>query len=380
MTGLSPETHGVVVDGRRLSRAALTLAEVLRSAGYATAGFVSGPYLRAEYGFYQGFDHYDDYSVELHQPPLADMPVMNASHRWVTGPPLAEAFTTWLEQWSSRGRDRPFFAFVHQWDVHYDYLPPPPHDAVFDADYTGTAGGRYEDMTKAMSDRDLAHVIALYDGEIRFTDELLENLLGVVQRLGLLDDTIVVVTADHGEEFYEHGVKGHRHQLYDESILVPLVLRYPAALPAGVRVDDQVRLMDVPHTVLELAEVDVPEGFGAVDGKRGTQLGRTLVELIGHPPAPPLPAFGSLENTKYFLRTGRYKFLLDVTNSREEVYDLQADPGERTNLASTHPELTTRLRGELQSWLSAIADVNVAERFDPGEHHREQLRNLGYIE
>ena len=328
----------------------------------------------------QGFDLYDDYSVELAQPGFGNLSLADESHSWITAPVLATSFSSWFEDWSSRHRGAPFFAFVHQWDVHYDYLPPPPYNTMFDAAYLGSATGRYEHMKSSMSARDLEHVVALYDGEIRFSDELVGHLISALENGGILDQTIVILTADHGEEFYEHGLKGHRHQLYDESLLVPLVMRYPPSLAAGIHVRQQVRLMDIAPTVLGLAKVNPPHGFGSIKGESGVQRGRDLADLVNRAPGPVVHAFGSLGGSMFFLRTGRHKFLLNADFETEELYDLMRDPEELDNIVKSQLELAAEMRAELQSWMSKMSAVDVADRFDPGYRNREQLRALGYLE
>ena len=117
LTALPQHQHQVNVDLRRLSPSVLTLAEVLARSGYSTAAFVSGPYLRAEYGFYQGFDHYDDYSA---------LTLLDDAAGAVTSPTLWGLVRSWLGDWDRSGRRKPFFVFLHMWDVHYDYIPPEP--------------------------------------------------------------------------------------------------------------------------------------------------------------------------------------------------------------------------------------------------------------
>ena len=148
------------------------------------------------------------------------------------------AADAWLRDWSADGRSRPFFMFLHLWDVHYDYTPPAPFDRMFDPDYTGTITG--DDfmpnprVNAHMDRRDLDHIIALYDGEIRFTDGMLEQVVARLEQLGV--STIpVVVTADHGDEFFEHGRKG-RQQSTTDSTHVPLVMRFPATIHPGTDV------------------------------------------------------------------------------------------------------------------------------------------------
>ena len=144
-----------------------------------------------------------------------------------------------------------------------------------------------------MDSGDLEHLIALYDGEIRFTDHHLGLLVERLRHLNALDNTIIAVTSDHGEAFFEHGFKTHRHTLYDELILVPLVIRYPAKIPAGRRVAPQVRLLNLAPTLLSLADLQPPRDFGMTTGPHAPT---DLSPLIhGEADFPLLPAFGDLE-------------------------------------------------------------------------------------
>src|SRR5262249_4754404 len=129
LTSLPPEAHGVTSNLRALSSEALTLAKAFKAGGYATVGFVSGPYVRSVYGFAQGFDRYDESVVANGNA---------ASLHGATSPALTQLVTGYFDQWSQAGRTTPFFVFLHMWDVHYDYDPPPPYDTMFDPGYTGT--------------------------------------------------------------------------------------------------------------------------------------------------------------------------------------------------------------------------------------------------
>jgi arylsulfatase A-like enzyme len=383
LTSLPPEEHGVVRDGMRLRNDATTLTEVLWQAGYATAGFVSAPYLDADYGFSQGFDYYDDYTIAKWD--------QFSSHHGITSPSLLRITSDWLEQWDARGRERPFFLFVHMWDVHYDYTPPPPYDSLFDPDYTGTVTGEnYEfgsQVYLGMDPRDLQHIIALYDGEIRYTDLYLGKLVQRLRDLGVFDNTIVVVTADHGDEFFEHGHKGHRKTLYDESVLVPLVIRYPAKLPAGQRVESQVRLMDVGPTVLTLAGVARPPAYGWT-ASGGPNAAQDLTRIMdAEPGAAPtdLVAFGNLVAdvptpvASVRLRTAKLMRPLDGS-AGEEFYDLVNDPGEQHNLSDQERPVETPLRQELASWQGQWRSRDgLAQEVQLSEEHQERLRALGYL-
>jgi arylsulfatase A-like enzyme len=380
-TGLTPQQHGVVADDQRLRDDAPLLSEVLWRKGYTTVGFVSAPYLDSAYGFDRGFEHYDDYTIAKRS--FAD------SQRGPTSPALLRLFEDWFAAWKAGGRQRPFFAFVHMWDVHYDYTPPRPFDTWFDPDYTGAVTGEDFETNPAihpgMAARDLAHVVALYDGEIRYTDLHLGLILDRLRAAGVLDDTIVVVTADHGDEFFEHGRKGHKQALYDESVRVPLVMRFPARIPAGRIVDAQVRLIDVATTIIALAGLPAQPGFGSA-GPPEAYAAQDLTRWIDGAPSevlPALPAFGHLIGDAPVpvasLRTARQKLIVELDGARhEELFDLARDPGEHTDLAQRTPATADTLRQELVAWGEAQRVDRLAEAAPLSEESRERLRQLGY--
>ncbi len=377
LTALPPEVHGVVEDRFRLGRTVPTLAEVLRQRGYATAAFVSGPYLDAGYGFARGFDHYDDYSaVRISRP---------ATHRARTSPALLTALETWLD--GQVGTPRPHFLFVHMWDVHYDFNPPPPYDTMFDPDYQGTVTTEdFETGTSVhagMEPRDLEHVVALYDGEIRYTDAYLGRIVEALRRRRGGDETVVVVTSDHGEEFFEHGMKGHRNALYDESIRVPLIIRYPKTIPAGTVVESQVRLLDVAPTILALTDTPVPAGFG-LDASLAPYAGRSLLPfLVDAGSLPAVPAFADLQpQGQAAIRHDDRKLIVrPFATPHDQLFDLRADPGELVDRAATDPATAAALQQELRTWKDTAALA--ARRTDAAAmdaEHKAALRALGYVE
>jgi len=379
LTALPPTEHGVINDGMRLSPKVLSLPEVLWRAGYSTAGFISGPYLDASFGFSQGFDRYDDHTVSG----AAGV----ESHRVVTSPGLYDLVDGYLSGWDDDGRKRPFFVFLHMWDVHYDYIAPPPYDRMFDPDYDGAIDGHNfigDHVHPEMDRRDLEHLVALYDGEIRYTDFYLGKIFDRLRELKILDDTIVVVTADHGEEFFEHGKKGHRGNLYDETVLVPLVVRFPAKVPPGSTVEQQVRLMDIAPTILSLADLPIPESFGSVHAT-GTLAATNLSPLFtpGTSEDPePLPASGDLEGRMAYLRTDTSKLIHHFERSRiDEFYALDRDPGEQMDLFTEDPARGIKARKELLAWRALHeASLDRAKQMVLTEDQEELLRSLGYIQ
>jgi choline-sulfatase len=263
LTGLRQAHHGVVTPSDRLGAGSDGLATIFQGHGYETVGVYSGPFLHPTFGFGRGFDRYESCEPDDDRDPT-DPAAWEASHTAETGRCVVRV----VSRWARRRSARPFFAFLHLFDVHYDYVPPGRFPLLFDRGYTGPLDGT--DIMGAgfpldASARDVQHLLALYDAEIRWTDSVLARLLTVLRRRGLLRDTLVVVTADHGDEFLEHGGKGHQHSLYTELVHVPLVFWAPDRLPAGRRVEAPVSLADVAPTVLAIAGLERPEPADGFD-------------------------------------------------------------------------------------------------------------------
>lgn len=379
LTATPPERHGVVRHDRRLRDEAVTLAEVLRDEGYVTAGFVAGPYLKDVYGYGQGFDVYDQSAVRDGI----------ESHKGVTGPRLTELVLETLDRTHEEGA--PFFVFLHMWDVHYDYNPPPPYDTMFDPEYDGPITGENfihgAQYAPDMAARDLEHVLALYDGEIRYTDAHLGRILDRLQDKGLLDDTVVVVTSDHGEEFFEHGRKGHGDTLFDETIRVPLVIRYPRRIPPGQRIAEQVRLIDVAPTLLGLIGVERPASFGTEADE--PHHARNLAPWIATPRQtaafPRLLAHSHTAmgpNQKRSVRSLDRKLVLQSRRpDRPQLFDLRKDSGEQRNIAKQQlPRDARGLRREADRHQRLWGEDHLADPMEMDPTLLESLRALGYVQ
>ncbi|MCG8590283.1 MAG: sulfatase-like hydrolase/transferase [Proteobacteria bacterium] len=334
-TGLSDTTHGVVFDGQRLDARHTTLAERLKAAGYHTAGFFGGPYLHPTFGLGQGFDVYQSCMTRLPDD-LSDDELRHealggaeTAHRDITGPRTRRE----VEKWLASLDERPFFLFLHLWDVHYDFIPPERFVDLFDPDYDGALTSanfmKNPAIHPEMSARDYAHLMALYDGEIRFTDEILGQIRDLLDARGRLAHSLVIVTADHGEEFFEHGRKGHRRTLYDEVLRVPLIVRLPGGIGGGHVIADEASLIDVFPTVLALAGLEVPD----------VVQGRDLSPLLRGEAAPRREILAELRLPKRqlrALRSNREKFIADGRGFRA-YFDLESDPREQEPLAPETP-------------------------------------------
>ncbi len=384
-TGLADTVHGALEITSRLPDDRVTLAERLKELGYTTVGFFSGPPLYPAYGLGQGFDAYVDctsYPELSAQSAVAGVtrggPLHHAARKDITGPRVVERVQAWL----SGDTSRPFFMFIHLWDVHPDFVPPPPYDRMFDPDYAGTETG--EDflfsptVNPAMPKRELEHIIALYDGEIAWTDAHVGKILDDLDARKLRDSTIVMLLSDHGEEFLEHGSKGHRHTLFDELIRIPLIVRYPGYIAAGQRYGEQARMIDVVSTLLALVNAPPPADV----------MGQSLAPLfVGGKLAGDTLAISELFSYGHQLRAFRRperKLIRDEQAGRLGVVDLRADPGEHKPVGdASSPLVRAALHdGELGTkWLDDFKRIVPRTTTAPqlSDDVRRQLESLGYL-
>lgn len=406
-TSLPDRVHGCVDDRHWLDGSRLTLAEAFHNAGYRTSGFFSGPYLNPSFGLSQGFDTYRDctsfgktFAERLHERRLfsergeLSTELMDLSNADVTNSIVLAAVRSWFDKRPSG----PFFLFIHLWDVHYDFLPPPPYDTLFDPGYRGPVDGRNllreaKNPPPSWDPADFRHLIALYDGEIRATDETVGHLVAELEHRGLLEKTVVAVTADHGEAFYEHGTFGHRWTLHDEELRIPLLIRYPKAVAAGRRVQESATILDIAPTLLDLA------GIPLLPAAEGHSLASRLAP--GAPQPPPVTATGLLGGEPavgeltfpgsgihdFSLRSASWKVIFDLNSREIQVFDLASDPQEQQPLGrESGPfqlDQLERLYTENSRRLEAAASrLPVPRERDAPPVSRmtlEQLKSLGYI-
>ena len=283
---------------------------------------------------------------------------------------------SWLDR---QGSGRPFFLFLHSYEVHSPYTPDPELRARFGRFPTRLGDAvsvldlwQVKEGQSSFGPADLAHIVASYDAEIVSADRGFGRLLDGLRQRGLEERTVVVLTSDHGEEFGEHGVVGwHSHTLFDELLRVPLVVRLPGGAHAGHRIEYQVSGIDLAPTVLDAAGLVPPATFQ----------GRSLLDLVEGAASSPSP----------FVLSGRDSKRRDLLSLRGEgwkwirfdgLYDLRADPGETRNLRNTSEEARARqrvLRSRADRWLNARRPPAVVD-VEPGQAMEEQLRALGYID
>lgn len=344
LTGLLPFETGVRDNiGFTVDAVAPTLAERLRAKGFATGGVVSSFVLRRETGIARGFDFYDD-----RMPASAPDKPMGEVQR--PGEESLRVATDWLARQASPR----FFLFFHIYEPHSPYAPP-------------------ERFSRFQP----------YDGEVAHSDEIVGRLLGVLKERGLYDRATIVFLSDHGEGLGDHGEVEHGLFLYDSTTRVPLIVKMPGAKGAGRRVASPAQHIDLVPTLLALAP-KMGRGAPSTGGSAATLRGRSLVPLLAGTAATSASDASVYAEAFY----GRYHFgwseLYSLTDSRyryiraprPELYDLQSDPGERTNLASGRPQLIAAARASLDALL-AKAPAHAPSRVSADDLQR--LQALGYV-
>jgi choline-sulfatase len=373
LTGLFPATHRTKQSESRLPDGVLTIGEVLKQHGVATGSFIANGYVSDKFGFKQGWDHYTNYIRE---------------NKTTTAANVFKEAGDWIE----KNKDARFFAYVHTIDPHVPYDPPQKWLEKYDAvPYTGQVSPRKtpDQLEKAkrnppavtFNERDKERLRALYDAEISYHDEELAKFIERLKQLGVYDDVVFVVTADHGEEFDDHGSWGHGHSVYQELLHVPLIFRRPGVLPAGTRIDDAVSTTDVTPTVLSAMGIAVPEVMEGTDRN---------AHMLGQVPAAPAIAVSDFLDDRRTIVAGGFKLILNGVNPT--FFDLSTDPGEKRELPQgAHPIARRYCRillgqflgaKDLGDYLSPEQSKRAAsfgdEKTDIDEKTRKELKALGY--
>jgi arylsulfatase A-like enzyme len=359
MTSLYQSSHGVIDENHRLAPSFITFAELMKNRGYQTSGFIAAPFLESFYGFNQGFDLYDE-SLSRSKHSL--------SHKSITSPGLTKSAISWLR----KNQKRKFFLFLQYWDPHYDYIPPPPYDTQFDPDYSGDIDGTEiegsQKINPRMNPRDLEHLVALYDGEIRWTDMHFGKIIEALRTMGLFEDTILVVVGDHGDEFLDHGGSTHKKTLYDEVIHVPLIIKIPGT-QGSPRITTTVSTVDILPTVLELLKMKPPAGID----------GTSLIGILqGQEARHPEHVYSELAPNLTASIGSQWKAIFNSDMNTFELFDMKNDPEERKNKSVAPDKGGKDEINNLKNRLRRRVPFN-APRIEKDEWLEKNLRSLGYI-
>ncbi len=353
-------THGVEHPKHsKIPDAAETLAERMRDHGYRTGAFVMGAYTSRDFGMDQGFETF----------------VPRAG-------PVAEKNDKLL-RWIDGGEGR-FFAYVHYVDVHHPYKEENPYRPSYGAGYQGPVNGKDKLGTwiPTMTPEGLQHLVDLYDDSVSFVDFHLGELFRALDERGLRDDTLLILTADHGEAFFEHdSMLGHRGKPFDELIRVPLIVAGPGfsrrgtngATPRGRTVEALVEAVDLAPTILEACGISPGPAMQ----------GRSLTPLVaGGEVDKPLAFAESLPQGLSMVRDLEWKLIFESCPERRRLFHLASDPGEQTDVAKQHPAVAERMMRLLAAFRRANEALAAPEPegADVGDDTLHQLRALGYVD
>ena len=401
MTSLYPLSHGVRDFADRLPAAAETLAEQYRAAGYATLAYSSVLFTGQFSNMHQGFE-------ELHESGSADSTPSSKT---------AREYVDRLGEWLGRHRDVPFFVFLHVFDPHDPFEPREPYatmwaDPAHKAEHKEQLDAVREHIEDqllrqfGMPDRRALEAAEIdpevyvgydqdwYDGSIRGMDVELGRLVERLRTLGLDDDTLIVFMSDHGEEFLEHDRMFHGQTVYNELTQVPLVMRWPGAIPSGVVVDENVQLIDIMPTLLDLSGLPHPEGLQ----------GRSLLPFVSDEDSAvaawaPRPSFSEkaptsggaapppAETESYAIIDDDWLLIhnraRDGATPEFELYDVAGDPLNLTNVADRQTEVVERLAREIDRWHRIAEQARLPDDAEAtaglSQEQLKRLRSLGYI-
>ncbi len=351
LTSRIPRHHGASFSNRHgLGAGVPTLAGLLRDAGYRTVAFTGGGQLDRRFGLDRGFEEYRETRF-------------NQNFRETAGLGI---------EWLRAHRGERVFLFLHTYEPHHPYvargLPG------LESDYDGPLPPvislellkEIKSGSRRIDERDRRHIVNAYDNDLRSTDDGFRRLHRFLHRQGFLEDALIVVTSDHGEEFGEHGSVGwHGHTLYEELLRIPLIVKLPGDAHAGTRVSASVRSLDIAPTILDLAGVPIPDGFQGV----------SLLPLLSpRSLSEDRPALSELDAAPTSVSYRRRPWKLEGGR----LFDLEADPLETRDLASVAVDRLQDLNRAAEDWLGLLPPP-APERVHLEDSTREQLRALGYL-
>jgi arylsulfatase A-like enzyme len=354
LTSQYPTTLGIKGERSGISEDLLLLPEVLNAGGYATGGVISHSFCSSKWGFGQGIEDLDESNIK--------------GHTGVTSNDIADRAIEYLA--SKWDKERPFFLMVHFFDPHFAWIE---HEGL---SFGGNVG--YEGKIKSgtlfsvvielkangeLTDADIQESLRLYDSEIAYTDRAIGRIFDHLRERKLYDDSMIVFTADHGDEFLDHGAMGHSRKLYNEVVRVPLIIKFPGGRHGEI--DRPVPLLDIYPTILEVAGLEVKHPIEGVS--------------ITNQSERPFFIETSRGAERRALISGNFKFIRNNT-AKPELYDLRQDPLEEHDLAAERLPLREAMQRELDIWMKAVEAT--ASSGPTQELTNEEVKNLtalGYI-
>ena len=388
LTSLDTRNHKVNKGHPVMDNSIVTIADILRKNGYFTSGFTGGALLSQRFGFSKGFDFYREFRYSRRQRNSAGVLFDNS------------------DVWLNRNKDKKFFLFLHTYQPHAPYNSPPPFNTLFiDVKKAKWEIGNmtkilYEDKDPRDSQRfrnltpeERENIVALYDAEIRYTDEcLIKPLVEKLKKFNLYERTMIIVTSDHGEEFLDHMAWLHGHTLYNELIRIPLIIKFPFSKHKDLKIDKFVRITDIMPTVLQ--EAGINHSSHEFDGKslletirNNESRDRVYIADIGAKNYPPeLPSriaisqneFKLVLNNDFGLPPEQY-FPCPPPIAQVELYDLKKDPQEKKNISREKIEMVQSLLKKIYELYEVEPGKELLKSKEMDKELEEVLRALGYI-
>ena len=385
LTGMHPMEHGVRARRFRLPANTENIAGKFKNAGYKTAAFYSAPFLHPSWGYYPGFDTYVGAAPYLNTEEATDA-MMNTAAPGIrkfhdaadtdkeNAPHVVDKALAWLEK--DNRKNQPFFLFLHFWDPHYNYQAPDDYNRMFLPDFTEADRKLGKEFTPRLpqeySAHDIGRIKAMYDAEIRYTDDQLARLFVKLHEWGLENEVIVAVVSDHGDHFGEHGQYFHHRTLYQEVIHVPMVVRASGLIEPSTRSSASVSIYDIGPTLLDLAGLSAwPERSGRSALpllKEGNH--EVMMDLL-HP--------GQKLDLRGW-RQGMEKAVWDTRGGTFGIWDLAKDPGEMAPNWISDPEQTATSAAASEAFRQADLAPGVASPMTEDSEMKRRLAELGYID
>jgi len=427
-TGTTPSFHGAHAGHKRLDTTHTTLPEVLDGHGYETVAVSNNTWISGEFGFDQGFEtfyktwQYVQSSTDLGKIARQEEgleKLRKGVRALFNGNPVANLTNAlygqflrkseddgaaqtneWIRDWlETREDSRPFFLFVNYLEPHLEYRPAKQH-----AEKQLPEGVRYEEAMDVsqdawgyiagdveMSERDFEILRALYRAEISYLYGKTEAVIDMLKAAGEWDDTLFIVTSDHGENIGEHGLMDHQYALYDTLLHVPLFVH--GGPFDGSDIDDMVQLLDIPPTVLDVLDIEAPdarEQFQGVSFHPDAESKREYAVAEYLAPQPSMAALekrvGKLpEDVRLYdrslraIRTDRYKYVRG-SDGAQELYDVRSDPTETNDIADTERDIVDELDEQLDAWLDSFEHAESAGEVAMDDDTKSRLEDLGYLQ
>ena len=371
---LNSASHQVYYNSQKVDSSLPSLASFLHKAGFITYAFTGGGYVSSTYGFSKGFDWYDD--------PIRGQNTSSNQNE-------AESLFAYTSDWLEKNKDKPFFLFLHTFQIHGPYDSPSPWNEMHlkkNAPWEKIGLSVFLDKNGkdySFSPEEKDNIISLYDGEISYTDEtLIKPLINRLKELNIYKNTLLIITSDHVEEFQEHGGWLHGRTLYNELLRVPLLIKFPNSEYRGTRISSISRLIDILPTILDITEIKYDKGL--FDGKSLLDLitkkekeDRVFISDLAHKDLPvPCPAI---------IATNRDQLKFIITKSPEgikdvETYDLLKDPNENHNIITKANKMRKKIISFLNAYYQRKMQIKRStDRIKINKALEEKLKALGYL-